>query len=90
MTPKLIHPWPNTYTFTKSLAEWLLHEEAKDLPCAIFRPSIIGASAEEPIRVRRTLAIRISILSNNCLMHCRDGWTISTLRPESSLGFVLG
>ncbi|ELU05462.1 hypothetical protein CAPTEDRAFT_119999, partial [Capitella teleta] len=50
LTPKLIHPWPNTYTYTKCLAEWMLQEEADDLPCCIFRPSIIGASAEEPYR----------------------------------------
>jgi fatty acyl-CoA reductase len=49
---KLIHPWPNTYTFTKSLAEWILNEEAGELNACIFRPSIIGASAEEPVRVR--------------------------------------
>ncbi|ELT90499.1 hypothetical protein CAPTEDRAFT_100698, partial [Capitella teleta] len=50
MTPSLIYPWPNTYTFTKCLGEWLLHEEADDFPCCVFRPSIIGCAAEEPLR----------------------------------------
>jgi len=31
---------PNTYTFTKALAEWVVQEEAAGLPCAIVRPSI--------------------------------------------------
>ena len=51
LTPSLIKPWPNTYTFTKALAEWLLLQERGSLPCCIFRPSIIVASAEEPIKV---------------------------------------
>ncbi|ELU15103.1 hypothetical protein CAPTEDRAFT_142920 [Capitella teleta] len=50
LTPKLMHPWPNTYTFSKCLAEWLLHEEADDFPCCIMRPAVIGAAAEEPRR----------------------------------------
>lgn len=32
--------WPNTYTFTKALAESLVKEECVDLPVGIFRPSI--------------------------------------------------
>lgn len=49
LTSKLIGDWPNTYTFTKALAESLIAEEAKDLPVAIFRPSIVTASWEEPM-----------------------------------------
>ncbi|XP_026678783.1 putative fatty acyl-CoA reductase CG8306 [Diaphorina citri] len=30
----------NTYTMTKAAAEQMIHEEAKDIPAAIFRPSI--------------------------------------------------
>ncbi|XP_074660774.1 fatty acyl-CoA reductase 1-like isoform X2 [Tubulanus polymorphus] len=48
VTPKLIKNKPNTYTFTKHLAEALLTEEATDLPIAIVRPSIIGAAWKEP------------------------------------------
>lgn len=40
--------WPNTYTYTKSLAEHLLALEASDLPVAIVRPSIVVASYREP------------------------------------------
>lgn len=32
--------WPNTYSFTKALAEDMVKEEAKGLPIAILRPSI--------------------------------------------------
>jgi long-chain acyl-CoA synthetase len=42
--------WPNTYTFTKSLAESLLRRRAADLPVAIVRPSIVETSTREPIR----------------------------------------
>lgn len=39
---------PNTYTFTKSLAEHLLLERHADLPLAIIRPSIISAAWQHP------------------------------------------
>lgn len=32
--------WPNTYTFTKALAEDLVKHESVGLPFGIFRPSI--------------------------------------------------
>lgn len=31
---------PNTYTFSKRLAEQVIDDYSKDLPCVIFRPSI--------------------------------------------------
>jgi long-chain acyl-CoA synthetase len=40
--------WPNTYTFTKSLAESLIASRAADLPVAIVRPSIVETSTAEP------------------------------------------
>ncbi|XP_054632100.1 fatty acyl-CoA reductase 1 isoform X2 [Dunckerocampus dactyliophorus] len=48
LTPKLIGQRPNTYTYTKALAEYLLQQEAGDLNVAIVRPSIVGASWKEP------------------------------------------
>ncbi|KAM8860700.1 fatty acyl-CoA reductase 1 isoform 4-T5 [Synchiropus picturatus] len=48
LTPKLIGKRPNTYTFTKALAEYLVQQEAGDLNVAIVRPSIVGASWKEP------------------------------------------
>ncbi|XP_043604095.1 fatty acyl-CoA reductase 1-like [Bombus pyrosoma] len=40
--------YPNTYTFSKNLAEQIVASKSKHLPLAIVRPSIIGASLVEP------------------------------------------
>ncbi|MGB6877921.1 MAG: SDR family oxidoreductase, partial [Candidatus Acidiferrales bacterium] len=42
--------WPNTYTFTKGLAESLLVKRGAGLPIAIARPSIVESSLEKPFR----------------------------------------
>ncbi|XP_050536683.1 fatty acyl-CoA reductase wat-like [Daktulosphaira vitifoliae] len=41
--------WPNTYTFTKAMAENLVETYGKRLPVGIFRPSIVGSTFKEPI-----------------------------------------
>jgi len=48
-TPEIIRPHPNTYTFTKFLAEHVCSETCGTLPYAIVRPSIIGGSFEFPV-----------------------------------------
>lgn len=48
MTASLIGKRPNTYTFTKALAEHMLVHEAGNLPVAIVRPSIVLSSLKEP------------------------------------------
>jgi fatty acyl-CoA reductase len=49
ITPSIIKPRPNTYTYTKAIAETLVIQECTDqLPCTIVRPSIVGASWKEP------------------------------------------
>ncbi|XP_041471923.1 fatty acyl-CoA reductase 1-like [Lytechinus variegatus] len=48
LTPMLLGKRPNTYTFTKALAEYVVKEEGKGLPICITRPSIVGASWKEP------------------------------------------
>lgn len=53
LTPKLLRQHPNTYTFTKALAEYLVQQEAAQLNVAIVRPSIVGASWKEPFPVRK-------------------------------------
>ena len=40
---------PNTYTYTKALAEQLLERECGDIPLAIVRPSIVTAALKEPL-----------------------------------------
>jgi long-chain acyl-CoA synthetase len=42
--------WPNTYTFTKSLAESLIAKHGDGLPIAIVRPAIVETSVEKPFR----------------------------------------
>uniref|UniRef100_A0A669R1Q8 Fatty acyl-CoA reductase n=1 Tax=Phasianus colchicus TaxID=9054 RepID=A0A669R1Q8_PHACC len=48
ITPKLIGDRPNTYTYTKALAEYVVQQEGARLNTAIIRPSIVGASWKEP------------------------------------------
>jgi long-chain acyl-CoA synthetase len=40
--------WPNTYTFTKSLAESLICKNGDGLPIAVVRPSIVETSVKKP------------------------------------------
>ena len=42
--------WPNTYTFTKSLAESLIVKYGAGLPIAIVRPAIVETSVAKPFR----------------------------------------
>ncbi|KAM9278660.1 fatty acyl-CoA reductase 1 isoform 4-T5 [Morus bassanus] len=48
ITPKLIGDRPNTYIYTKALAEYVVQQEGAKLNTAIIRPSIVGASWKEP------------------------------------------
>ena len=48
-TKDLIGVFPNTYTFTKAMAEKVIADNASDLPIAIMRPSIVVASWKEPL-----------------------------------------
>lgn len=41
---------PNTYTYTKAIAEQLIGLERGDLPIAIVRPSIVVAGWREPLK----------------------------------------
>ncbi|KAK1117618.1 hypothetical protein K0M31_015791 [Melipona bicolor] len=45
---RILKIYPNTYTFSKNLAEQIVSSNSDHLPVAIVRPSIIGASLEEP------------------------------------------
>ncbi|XP_037041771.1 fatty acyl-CoA reductase wat [Bradysia coprophila] len=49
ITPQLIAGWPNTYTYTKCLAEDLVKSMSKDLPVTIFRPAIVIPTYKEPV-----------------------------------------
>ncbi|XP_019876284.2 fatty acyl-CoA reductase wat [Aethina tumida] len=49
ITPILLGKYPNTYVFTKAIAENVVKEEGKHLPIGIIRPSIIIGSVKEPV-----------------------------------------
>ncbi|KAK9879058.1 hypothetical protein WA026_003873 [Henosepilachna vigintioctopunctata] len=49
ITPILLDEWPNTYSFTKAVAENLIKQESENLPLAIVRPSIVIGAVKEPI-----------------------------------------
>nr|CAH7729579.1 unnamed protein product [Callosobruchus chinensis] len=46
---RIIGRWPNTYTFTKALAENVIKDSAGSLPVGIFRPSVVVSTYKEPI-----------------------------------------
>ena len=68
VTPKLISPRPNTYTYTKAMAEYILAEEKGTLPCAIVRPSIVGASWQEPLPVSLIISNGSSSLNREVML----------------------
>ncbi|XP_012528500.1 fatty acyl-CoA reductase wat isoform X2 [Monomorium pharaonis] len=50
ITPQLLGKWPNTYTFTKAVAENVIRKQGGDLPIGIFRPAIVISTYQEPMR----------------------------------------
>lgn len=48
--PRLTGFAPNTYTFTKGLAEQICNDYHKELPIVVFRPSVVTNTEEEPVR----------------------------------------
>ncbi|KFB43858.1 AGAP005985-PA-like protein [Anopheles sinensis] len=49
LAKKIIEPWPNTYAFTKSLAEEVVRRYRAKIPIAIVRPSIVTTTYTDPI-----------------------------------------
>ncbi|KAH8381904.1 hypothetical protein KR009_000914 [Drosophila setifemur] len=49
LTPTIIKGYPNTYTFTKVLAENVVQQSAQNLPVTIFRPGIVITTYREPV-----------------------------------------
>lgn len=47
---RLLQDWPNTYTYTKALAEDLVKTQSKGLPIAVFRPAIVIPTYKEPLK----------------------------------------
>lgn len=46
---RLIGNWPNTYTYTKALAEDVVRRNSAGIPVGVFRPAIVTSSAKEPL-----------------------------------------
>lgn len=40
ITENFVHPWPNTYSFSKALSEELLRQYGDRVPIVVIRPSI--------------------------------------------------
>ncbi|XP_044732155.1 fatty acyl-CoA reductase 1-like [Chrysoperla carnea] len=46
---KILNKYPNTYTFSKNLAEEVIFESCEDIPTVIFRPTVVVSSMKEPM-----------------------------------------
>ena len=49
LTPKYSSFMPNTYTFTKGLAEQVINDYKDKVPLVLFRPSIVISAMREPL-----------------------------------------
>ncbi|XP_050339346.1 fatty acyl-CoA reductase wat-like isoform X1 [Bactrocera neohumeralis] len=49
MTPVLLGKWPNTYTFTKAVAEDIIKIYGNKLPVGMFRPGIVISTYRDPV-----------------------------------------
>src|SRR5580698_115806 len=49
LAPYLMEGRPNTYTYTKAMAEIVISQEKGNLPVAIVRPSIVAPSIRDPV-----------------------------------------
>ncbi|XP_070134940.1 putative fatty acyl-CoA reductase CG5065 isoform X1 [Drosophila bipectinata] len=49
ITPDLLKPHPNTYTYSKRLAEILVRDHYESMPVIIARPSIVTPALAEPL-----------------------------------------
>ncbi|XP_043486970.1 fatty acyl-CoA reductase wat-like [Polistes fuscatus] len=49
ITPQLLESWPNTYVYTKSVAENIVKKQSGLLPIGVFRPGIVISTYQEPL-----------------------------------------
>ncbi|RLU20288.1 hypothetical protein DMN91_006895 [Ooceraea biroi] len=49
-TAKCVGSFPNTYVFSKRLAEEVINDYSKSLPCVMIRPSIVLPTMDEPVK----------------------------------------
>lgn len=46
----MLGSWPNTYAYTKAIAETVVQKEAPGMPIGVFRPAIVVSTYQEPVR----------------------------------------
>lgn len=49
ITPGLLGEFPNTYAYTKAVAEDIVQTYSTGLPVALFRPSVVIGTSKEPV-----------------------------------------
>ncbi|XP_028048936.2 LOW QUALITY PROTEIN: fatty acyl-CoA reductase wat [Monomorium pharaonis] len=49
LTPTLLGKWPNSYAFTKAIAEDTVRQYSIGIPVCIIRPSIVTSTVGEPV-----------------------------------------
>ncbi|KAJ3621040.1 hypothetical protein MTP99_003216 [Tenebrio molitor] len=49
MTPHILGDWPNTYVYTKALAEELIRAHKQTFPVVVVRPAIVTSTITEPL-----------------------------------------
>ncbi|CAH1279317.1 unnamed protein product [Diabrotica balteata] len=50
LTPIMLDKYPNTYAYTKQIAEGVVQEVGEGLPLGVVRPAIVVATYREPVR----------------------------------------
>ena len=82
----MIGKWPNTYTFTKAIAEGIVAEESNNLPLCIYRPSIgkkFSAIIRQIFLIRKIIFIAPSLKIRFSVPVERVETTIFNPRVES-------
>nr|CAI5818132.1 unnamed protein product [Callosobruchus analis] len=85
LTAGLVGNRPNTYTFTKALAECWLRDHSDGLPLAIVRPSIVLSSAGGPMRGwvdnwnGPTDLVPVDMVINLMIV---SAWRVGTTKPK--------
>ncbi|KAF7379276.1 hypothetical protein HZH68_017121 [Vespula germanica] len=86
ITPKLLGRCPNTYVYTKSVAESVVKKHAGTIPIGIFRPGIVISTYKEPVsgwidNVYGPVGITASVIIGLMRIHHCDGLVKANLIP---------
>lgn len=84
ITPQILKEWPNTYSFTKCLAEDLVRDMGKGMPVTVFRPAI---GKLKPLFLNWFLANRFTFAVIPSLKEPVPGWIDNMYGPT---GIVVG